>query len=198
MAIHTTDQENKSAYTRQKILESAIELFLIYGVKKVTIDDICNNCNLTKGSFYHHFPTKDHIVSLSINQGLDKYIESNYINDNSLNLSQQITNLNLCAFEFFKSIGKEMTRESYVSMINSSVEVRIDGRIYVDFLTSIIRQVNECNIAALADFNFIEAYIYSISVFTGIIMKWCTSNDTLYNDVIWENLIKQQFKIMFE
>lgn len=197
MAINTTDQENKSAQTRQKILESAIELFLVYGVKKVTIDDICNNCNLTKGSFYHHFPTKDHIVSLSINQGLDKYVESNYINDNLLNLSQQITNLNLCAFEFFKNIGKEMTRESYISMINSSVEVRIDGRIYVDYLTSIIKQVSECNIA-LANFTFDEAYIYSISVFTGIIMKWSTSIDTHYNDVSWENLIKHQFNIMFK
>ncbi len=197
MAINTTDQENKSAQTRQKILESAIELFLVYGVKKVTIDDICNNCNLTKGSFYHHFPTKDHIVSLSVNQGLDKYVESNYINDNSLDLSQQITNLNLCAFEFFKNIGKEMTRESYVSMINSSVEVRIDGRIYVDYLTSIIKQVSERNIA-LADFTFDEVYIYSISVFTGIIMKWSTSIDTPYNDVNWENLIKHQFNIMFK
>lgn len=197
MAINTTVQENKSAQTRQVILESAIELFLKYGIKRVTIDDICNNCNLTKGSFYHHFPTKDHIVTLSINSGLDKYVENKYVNDTKLNLCQQITNLNLCAFEYFKGIGKEMTREAYVSMINSSVDVRIEGRIYVDYLTSIIRQVNECNIA-LADFNFNEAYIHSISVFTGIIMKWSTSIDVPYDDVNWENLIKQQFKIMFK
>lgn len=197
MAINTTDQENKSAQTRQVILESAIELFLKYGIKRVTIDDICNNCNLTKGSFYHHFPTKDHIVTLAVNSGLDKYVNNKYINDNDLNLCQQITNLNLCAFEFFKSIGKEMTREAYVSMINSSVEVRIEGRIYVDYLTSIIRQVNECNIA-FADFNFNEAYMHSISVFTGIIMKWSTSIDTPFDDINWDNLIKQQFKIMFK
>jgi len=197
MAINTTDQENKSAQTRQKILESAIELFLKYGIKRVTIDDICNNCNLTKGSFYHHFQTKDHIVTLSVNSGLDMYVESNYINDNRLNLSEQITNLNLCAFEYFKSIGKEMTRVAYVSMINSSVDVRIEGRIYVDYLTSIIRQVNECNVAS-TDFNFNEAYIHSISVFTGIIMKWSTSSDAPYDDVSWKNLIKQQFKIMFK
>lgn len=197
MAINTTDQENKSAQTRQKLLESAIELFLKYGVKKVTIDDICNNCNLTKGSFYHHFPTKDHIVTLSINSGLDMHVKNNYKNDTTLNLCQQITNLNLCAFEYFKNIGKEMTRASYVSMINSSVDVRIEGRIYVDYLTSIIRRVNESN-ATITDFNFNEAYMHSISVFTGIIMKWSTSLDAPYYDVNWENLIKQQFKIMFK
>lgn len=197
MAINTTDQENKSAHTRQSILDSAIELFLKYGVKKVTIDDICNNCNLTKGSFYHHFPTKDHIVTLSINSGLDLYIENNYIQDDSLSLGQQITNLNLCAFEYFKSIGKEMTRASYVSMIDSSVDVRIEGRKYVDHLTYIVRQVNESN-SNLSDLSFNEAYIYVVSVFTGIVMKWSSSLDARYEDVKWENLIKKQFEIMFK
>ncbi|WP_326907951.1 TetR/AcrR family transcriptional regulator [Sedimentibacter sp. MB31-C6] len=197
MAISITDQENKSAQTRQMLLDSAIMLFTKYGVKKVTIDDICNNCNLTKGSFYYHFPTKDHIVTLSINSGLDIYIKNNYSINNSLNLSQQITNLNVCAFKYFKSIGKEMARASYVSMINSSVEVRIQGRVYVDYLTYIITKANEAN-AFLTNFTFKEAYMHSISVFTGIIMKWSTSIDASYDDINWENLIKEQFKIMFK
>lgn len=197
MAINTTEQENKSANTRQMLLDSAIMLFMKHGVKKVTIDDICNNCGLTKGSFYHHFPTKDHIVTLSINSGLDMYIKSNYTINNRLNLMQQIIDLNLCAFEYFKSIGKEMTRASYVSMINSSVEVRIQGRIYVEYLTSIIAKANESN-KLLTKFTFKEAYMHSISVFTGIIMKWSTSVDPCYDDIKWDNLIEQQFKIMFK
>jgi AcrR family transcriptional regulator len=52
MAIKTTRQEIKSMQTRQTLLDSAIELFMKYGVKKVTIDDICDHCNLTKGAFY--------------------------------------------------------------------------------------------------------------------------------------------------
>jgi hypothetical protein len=197
MSINTTQQENQSTQTRQYLLDSAIELFMKYGVKKVTVNDICNNCNLTKGSFYYYFPSKDHIVTLSINSGLDKFVTDNFLLDESLNVSAQLILLNLCAFKYFNIIGKEMTRVSYISQLNSSVEVRIEGRPYVDNLTTIIKSAYEKD-SFMTNFNFNEAYIHSISVFTGILMKWCTSNDISYNDIDWVNLIKEQFRIMFK
>ena len=197
MLINITQQENKSAQTRQALLDSAIELFMKYGVKKVTIDDICNNCNLTKGSFYYYFPSKDHIVTLSINSGLDKFITENYILDQKLNIKDQLILLNLCAFKYFNILGKEMTKASYISQFNSSVEVRIEGRPYVDNLSAIIKNAHNSD-EFLMKFNFNEAYIHSISAFTGILMKWCTCTDISYNDIDWINLIKEQFRIMFK
>lgn len=197
MAINRTKLENKSAETRQALLDSAIKLFMKYGVKRVTIDDICNNCNLTKGSFYHHFPSKDHIVTLSINSGMDKFIVENYLRDKTLKTKDQLLLLNLCAFKYFESIGKEMTRFSYISLLNKAVEVRIKGRPYVDNLTAIIEEAQEEG-SLLMNLNFNEAYMHSISVFTGILMKWSTSIDSSYDTIDWVKMIKQQFKIMFK
>lgn len=197
MSINTTSQEQKSAQTRQIILDSAIELFMKYGVNKVTIDDICNNCELTKGSFYYYFPSKDYIVTMSVNSGLDKYIAENYFFDKKLPFKEQLINLNLCAFNYFKKIGKEITKASYVSQINSSIDVRVKGRSYVDNLTSIIENALNKN-AFLTIMNFNETYIYCIAVFTGILMKWCTYNDKSDDKVDWTKMIKEQFRIMFK
>lgn len=197
MAIKSTQQEIKSMQTRQTLLDSAIELFMKYGVKKVTIDDICEHCNLTKGAFYYYFPSKDHIVTLSINSGLDKFILDNYAIEKITRTKDQLIELNLCAFKYFESIGKEMTRFSYISQFSKTVEVRIEGRPYVDNLTAIIKKAQEEG-SLLMDFNFNEAYIHSISAFTGILMKWCTSTDSSYDDIDWVKMIKEQFRIMFK
>lgn len=197
MSINITPQEQKSAQTRQIILDSAIELFMKYGVNKVTIDDICNNCELTKGSFYYYFPSKDYIVTMSVNSGLDKYIAENYFFDIKLPFKEQLISLNLCAFNYFKKIGKEITRASYVSQVNSSIDVRVKGRSYVDNLSSIIENALIKN-DFLTSMNFNETYIYCIAVFTGILMKWCTCNDKQDDGIDWTKMIKEQFRIMFK
>jgi TetR/AcrR family transcriptional repressor of nem operon len=44
--------------TREKILDSSFRLFAIKGFEGVTIDDLMNNCGLTRGGFYAHFKNK--------------------------------------------------------------------------------------------------------------------------------------------
>ncbi|WP_372713928.1 TetR/AcrR family transcriptional regulator [Ilyobacter sp.] len=46
-----------------KILEKAKELFLIYGVKKTTVDEIAKSAGIGKGTVYLYFSSKGDIVS---------------------------------------------------------------------------------------------------------------------------------------
>ncbi|WNO08444.1 TetR/AcrR family transcriptional regulator [Teredinibacter sp. KSP-S5-2] len=52
---YTKTHKNK---TRERILDSSFRLFAIKGFKGVTIDDLMNNCGLTRGAFYAHFTSK--------------------------------------------------------------------------------------------------------------------------------------------
>lgn len=52
---YTKTHKNK---TRERILDSSFRLFAIKGFKGVTIDDLMNNCSLTRGAFYAHFSSK--------------------------------------------------------------------------------------------------------------------------------------------
>lgn len=49
--------------TREKILESSFRLFAMKGFQGVTIDDLMNNCGLTRGAFYAHFKNKAELYS---------------------------------------------------------------------------------------------------------------------------------------
>jgi predicted transcriptional regulator len=63
---------------KNKILEKATELFLIYGFKSVTMDDIANALGISKKTIYQHFKNKTKLVEATT-LGLFNFI-SNGIN----------------------------------------------------------------------------------------------------------------------
>ena len=48
--------------TRAFITNTAIELFKKKGYTNTSVTDICKACNITKGTFYYHFPNKDELT----------------------------------------------------------------------------------------------------------------------------------------
>ena len=53
-------------HSRKLILESAFELFTAKGFEQVTVNEIMENCNLTRGAFYAHFSSKSSLYSEAI------------------------------------------------------------------------------------------------------------------------------------
>lgn len=83
--------EKNPISTKMQIIETAIGLYKERGYENVSVKDICNRCNLTRGAFYYHFKSKDEILdnyflssdNLAINEILPlisakKYIEQFY------------------------------------------------------------------------------------------------------------------------
>lgn len=52
--------------TRQRIVESARELFNRRGFEQVSIDEIMQRAGLTRGGFYNHFKTKEELFAEAI------------------------------------------------------------------------------------------------------------------------------------
>jgi AcrR family transcriptional regulator len=44
--------------TRTRILDAALEAFARYGYDGTSVSEICRRAEVTKGGFYHHFPSK--------------------------------------------------------------------------------------------------------------------------------------------
>ena len=49
--------------TKNNILEAARDLFWLHGFASVSVDDICKNANVNKGSFYHYFESKNALIA---------------------------------------------------------------------------------------------------------------------------------------
>jgi AcrR family transcriptional regulator len=50
--------------TKDRILKGATELFLQYGVRSVSMDDVARHLSMSKKTLYHYFADKDEIVTM--------------------------------------------------------------------------------------------------------------------------------------
>ncbi len=67
--------QHRSEETRANILDAAVRHFAISGYDAASVDDICEEAGVSKGAFYHHFPSKQ-TVFLALLQGWLKTIDT--------------------------------------------------------------------------------------------------------------------------
>src|SRR5260221_12834426 len=48
--------------SKTKLLDAALTVIRTKGYSATTVDDICNAAGVTKGSFFHHFKSKDELA----------------------------------------------------------------------------------------------------------------------------------------
>jgi len=57
--------------TEEKIITTALQLFMAHGIKKTTIEDISVRCGLTRATVYRYFSDKKCLVKVSIMHMVD-------------------------------------------------------------------------------------------------------------------------------
>ena len=72
--IRFSKRTRNSERTRNHILEKAFDEIYRQGFQGVSIDKIVENTQLTKGAFYHHFPTKNNLGYALVDESLREMI----------------------------------------------------------------------------------------------------------------------------
>jgi len=62
-------QETHKEQSKDRILKSAAMLFTHYGFEKISIDQVMQNAELTRGAFYSHFRSKSDLYAQAISKG---------------------------------------------------------------------------------------------------------------------------------
>lgn len=71
--------QQRSENTRNRILHSATHLFSQNGYEATSVAEICEAAGVSKGAFYHHFPTKQEVFNTLLQDwlsGIDAQMES--------------------------------------------------------------------------------------------------------------------------
>ncbi|SDX24015.1 transcriptional regulator, TetR family [Lutibacter oricola] len=74
---------------KKLILETASQLFLSYGIQHLTMDDIANDCGISKKTIYKHFQNKSdlilQIIEIKITTFSENLSELNSVSENAVN-----------------------------------------------------------------------------------------------------------------
>lgn len=63
----------KAADTKERIVNTAANLFSSYGFAATSVDDIVTAAGITKGAFYHHFKTKEKLCENVLDLAVESY-----------------------------------------------------------------------------------------------------------------------------
>lgn len=86
------DQDSKT-----KILKGAEELFMRYGVRSISMDDIARHLSVSKKTLYQHFADKDELVMMVSRGHLERNIlQFDTIRDESKNPIEELAKLSVC------------------------------------------------------------------------------------------------------
>jgi len=69
------NKQSRGKKTQKRILETALKLFTEKGYDKVTVDEICEKSESSKGSFYQHFSSKSTIFLVKFFEVDDHYAQ---------------------------------------------------------------------------------------------------------------------------
>lgn len=86
--------QNELAVVKGLLFEKGKALFIEYGLKKTSIDDIVSACDISKGSFYKFFPSKEELFFDIFRKEEENYVRiyESFLNSNE-NESELMTKL---------------------------------------------------------------------------------------------------------
>ena len=95
-----------------RLLKTSKELFFKHGVKRVTVEEICNKSNISKMTFYKYFSDKIQLAELIrdelLNQGFSKYHE---INNLDISFPEKIDLITQWRIDFFSQMTTEFIED---------------------------------------------------------------------------------------
>ena len=107
-----TEQEKE--IINSKLLIEGEKLFALHGLKKVTVDDLAATVNISKGSFYAFYPSKEHL-----------YVEINFRLQKELFTSIETT-IKKKKYKNHRDLAKDVIMLSLTGVITSPILSQID------------------------------------------------------------------------
>ena len=180
-----TSRQLQAKATRERIFDTATLLINQKGYDNVTIDDICGQCAVAKGLFYHYFKSKAGIISASEELMISRFQDS--VNEIPVReLRDYIFDICRCMFQTAERGGLEITRRHYVYIFSQNQKTQALSDSLALRASDLIREAMED--AQGKNVLSADAPIATITniyheIFTGFFFDWSSNGqEHLWND----------------
>ena len=118
-----TERQKKAATTKIKLFNKSMALFNKYGFDNVSIEQITKECNVSKGTFYTHFPTKYDVILEKFKEMDNFYEEIEKKIPKQLKADEKILFLYNEQMKYLSEvIGEDILRTVYSVALSKKVE----------------------------------------------------------------------------
>jgi len=101
---------------KQHIIDAASPLFMKYGIKKVSIEEICTEAEVSKMTFYKYFENKTKLVLYLLEQIFDAaWVDFNQIMSQNISSPVNVKLHIQHKSDFAKAMSKEFFQDVYLS-----------------------------------------------------------------------------------
>ncbi|BFT74440.1 TetR/AcrR family transcriptional regulator [Paenibacillus sp. P36] len=175
-----TSRQLKGKSTKKKIFTVAKELIVSKGYNNVTVDEICEKCEISKGTFYIYYKSKEDIVRKLFRDDMSEYMEENfgkYIQENKdASPVDKLKTFIMVALGFPITVGEELTRLTFVVYLslNSTETSFFEDCIKQELLFEAIEEGRTQSLFR-KDLTTEEIVNYVYSFLTGTCITWCLS-----------------------
>ena len=181
--------------SRDKLLDAATRLFHENGYQAVTVNDICEAAQLTKGAFYHHFDSKEALYQHLYTPQLDTYLASHFSISEDADGKTLLLALADATLSFSEEIGREMTSLSITVMLSRGTShLFTEGRVHTRLLHQALSQSQAGNQLKCEGSEHELMLIYSC-LMVGFLVKWASLADESNFD--WHNLLQREMQLIF-
>jgi len=94
---------------KQKIADAANELFMKYGIRSISMDDIARHLGISKKTIYQHFSDKEDIVTLVTQAHMEKsWLEFDEIRESATNAIDELAKISICLKKNMEEINPSL------------------------------------------------------------------------------------------
>lgn len=164
MEKELTNRKRQAIETRNKIYEIGVNLIKEKGYENVSIQDICQNANVSIGAFYHHFSSKENLITeFFLNER--KIIFNEFFEEHgNESIKTQIKEYLLKDIDYFKYCGPSLTFYFMIQEIeNKNTVLNAEHSSMKKILATIIKNgLKKNSFKDFFTFNDIETLIISL------------------------------------
>jgi AcrR family transcriptional regulator len=101
--------QNRSIETHNQILNTALSEFAAHGYEATSVSQICTSAGVSKGAFYHHFPSKQALFLELLNDWLDRIdLQIKSIRDQSTTVPQALMTMTGLMENIYQAAGENL------------------------------------------------------------------------------------------
>ena len=171
--IQISKQQQKSRETKEKIFQAAKRILQKKGYEELSIKNICEEAGVSNGSFYHHFKTKDDLLSYYIED--QPQIDPNLLElpDSVAGVREGIIQVYMNYVRYCQELGVEFMAEYYDTKNQAlNASIRTERPYPIVTVQAYVEKAVEAGIVRLNE--EIDEFTTDIRMIViGNVFEWC-------------------------